>query len=300
MNKHSNTKSKTQARTQWFLVLLGAAFAIAGFSRVVLVSLPKLLAAIDAKQNLLQEEIWGGLIIGGVFLLTGLSAMKYGFKLRQDNVRASTLPKLTDGAKSLDPTTHSQTLKPYQGGSWRTFQFLLTFAIVWNGIVIFAKPQNSSPIMWIFVLVGVVIAAITIRQGLVLLNPKVTLTVHDLPLTMGSRANVIWQVGNGSTRTSKISEFSIELIGQEQATYHRGTDTYTDTHDFHSKLYEISQHQLQGGQGSIRLQIPTVTMHTWHSQNNQVVWLLHVRGKIHRWPDIDEKYEITVFPTEMI
>lgn len=295
----SKTKSKTQPKTQWFLVVFGALFTIAGLISV-LDPLSKLLAAIGAKRNVWQEDIWVGLVVAGVFLLVGLSIVNMGFRLRRDNVRASTLPKLSDGAGALDRTIDSQILKPYQGGTRRAFIFLLMFSIVWVGIVGFFMVHDSSPMLWLFALVGVVLVVATVGQGLILLNPKVMLSIYDLPLTMGSKANVIWQIGSGSAQASKVTDFSIVLIGQERATYHRGTDSYTDTHDFYSQRYELSRQQLQAGKGSIMIHVPEQTMHTWHSQNNEVVWLLHVQGTIPRWPNIDEKYEITVFPKDAV
>jgi hypothetical protein len=35
-------------------------------------------------------------------------------------------------------------------------------------------------------------------------------------------------------------------------------------------------------------------MHSFAAKNNKIVWTLHVRGEIPRWPDVDDEFPFTV------
>ena len=50
--------------------------------------------------------------------------------------------------------------------------------------------------------------------------------------------------------------------------------------------------------GNATLAIPEHTMPTFESDNNKIFWQLKVHGDIPFWPDVNEKFELTVYPPE--
>ena len=99
-----------------------------------------------------------------------------------------------------------------------------------------------------------------------------------------------------SARRGAIRHLAIRLVGQEKATYRRGTDTVTDTEEF-ARLHVVSSGlgpEIRSG--SRELEIPPGTMHTLEAPNNEIVWSLEVSGNISRWPDVSESFSVRVRP----
>ena len=48
--------------------------------------------------------------------------------------------------------------------------------------------------------------------------------------------------------------------------------------------------------GAVQFAVPEFTVPTFEADNNKIQWYIKVHGDIHRWPDIDEEYEVTVLP----
>jgi hypothetical protein len=94
----------------------------------------------------------------------------------------------------------------------------------------------------------------------------------------------------------RIRRLRIFLRGAEEATYRRGTDTSTDKHTFTEvELFnDTDAAALASGQASVT--IPADSMHTFDAPNNKIIWSLHVKGDIPRWPDVAEEFPITVLP----
>ena len=48
--------------------------------------------------------------------------------------------------------------------------------------------------------------------------------------------------------------------------------------------------------GNRDVTVPLETMHSFESSNNKVVWSIHLKGEIPKWPDIDDEYPLKVGP----
>ena len=51
---------------------------------------------------------------------------------------------------------------------------------------------------------------------------------------------------------------------------------------------------IQGGQ--MKVQIPADTMHSFEAPSNKIIWSVHVKGEIPKWPDVDDEYALQVVP----
>ncbi|MBC7807879.1 MAG: hypothetical protein H7145_17240 [Akkermansiaceae bacterium] len=91
------------------------------------------------------------------------------------------------------------------------------------------------------------------------------------------------------------------FLMRETATYRRGTDTYTETHEIPVETKEIRGGTYTSGEQldlSHRFTVPLDGMHTFIASNNRIEWLIKVKVSIARWPDVDEAYPILVLPEQ--
>ena len=176
---------------------------------------------------------------------------------------------------------------------------------IWNGITsvfvamavkswLNARPEWFLTIFMIpFVAIGLGALGYTGWMFLNLFNPRIRMMVNSRAVPLGGSFEVNWAF-KGSP--SRISRLSIVLVGREEATYRRGTDTSTDKAVFFEMPLTDTTDRMQIPQGNARIQIPAGLMHSWASSNNKVIWLLKVNGEIPRFPDIEEEFEISVLP----
>ncbi|MCB0376714.1 MAG: hypothetical protein KDD04_12415, partial [Sinomicrobium sp.] len=180
------------------------------------------------------------------------------------------------------------------GGPVAKFIGLFIFTIIWDGVVLILFKQDAP--VWFKGVFGFFAVIITFAFGhsfLSLFNPRPVLQVSSKHARLGGSVNLNWKMRG---QVQKIESFTITLIGQEEATYRRGTDTYTDRAVFHQQVMAEYLHGHIPPMGTCAIKIPRVSMHTWKSQNNKILWLIKVNGKIRKWPDINEEYEIMVLP----
>lgn len=195
----------------------------------------------------------------------------------------------------------SVTLKPRatRAGAFIVFLF---FSLFWNGIVsvflvqLFTKPSGFEIFMGLFlipfVLVGLGMIGATIYQFIAMFGPKVTLTVSQAEVPLGGALNIEWKLSG----RQNVTNLQIFLEGREEATYRRGTDTYTDKNTF--CVLNVTDTMSAVTQGNGTVQIPIGTMHSFEARNNKILWHLVVRGQIPIWPDIKEEYPVVVLPKE--
>ncbi len=141
-----------------------------------------------------------------------------------------------------------------------------------------------------FVLVGLGLIGAAVYQFIALFGPKVELTVSQAAVPLGGTINVNWKL-SGKQNVTKLQIF---LEGREEATYRRGTDTYTDKNTF--CVLDVTDAMSSTKQGNASVQIPAGTMHSFEASNNKIIWQLVVKGEIPIWPDIKEEYPIAVLP----
>ena len=182
---------------------------------------------------------------------------------------------------------------------------LLVFSLFWNGIIslflvqIIKTFRSGHPDWFLtlfmspFIIAGIAFILLFFHSLLALTNPKTTLHLEALPLRLGEKCNLRWEL---SGNLSRLENFRIVLSGSEKATYRRGTTTHTDTEEFR----RIVIHEAPGSailqEGNVTLEIPGNTMHTFKASNNQIIWQLMVEAEIPRWPDISDSWEISILP----
>lgn len=192
----------------------------------------------------------------------------------------------------------------------------LTFvALFWNGIVsvfiyqvakgyLNGAPETLLTIFLIpFVIVGLGIIFGAIRQLMMIFAPSVVIELDRRALPIGGSTMLRWHMTGGSGRVKSVT---IALVGEESATYTRGTDTATDTDTFFEQYLvgdgeEASEDASTSlapliNRGDALLQVPQDTMHSFEAENNKIVWKLRVRSKVAGWPDPKDEYRLTVLP----
>lgn len=240
------------------------------------------------------NEIWFGLI-PLIFLFSGLVLFFAAPKMIAKRANAQALPipapnviSLVHGSYELKPTSSPKAGCIGMG----------IFALFWNGVVwtIFLQPDISGPpkaFLFIFILIGVIIAVSFGYFFLIFFNPKPTVTVDATAVRLGDSIQFKWKFDGN---TSRISLLEIILTAKESATYRRGTNTVTDTHFFiHKKLHETRDRAAIAA-GELTITIPADSMHSFDSSNNKIIWAVTLHGDIAKWPDVDLEFPLTVYP----
>jgi hypothetical protein len=182
---------------------------------------------------------------------------------------------------------------------------MLIFALIWNGVVFFiirslvnSFKRGSTDIgLMIFALIfgaiGLALIGGVFYFVLALFNPRPRIFINKDKLTLGDRLDLKWQItGN----TSKISTLTLSFEGREEATYRRGTNTYTDKNVFRTEKIVETHSQAEMQTGTAFLDMPVDTMHSFAAENNKIIWSLIIHGDIKNWPDVKEEFEIVVLP----
>ena len=182
---------------------------------------------------------------------------------------------------------------------------MIVFALIWNGIISIllvqvvsgfrhGQPRWGMTLFSVpFVLVGLGTLVAVVYQFLALFNPRPTLELSSATIPLGGTAELGWSF---TGRTYRIREFTVTLRGIEQATYRRGTQTYTDTNTFYEmELYKTSD-PANVATGQVGIVLPQETMHSFEADNNKILWNLVICGDIKTWPDVKESFKIAVVP----
>jgi len=179
-------------------------------------------------------------------------------------------------------------------------------AVFWNGIVgVFvwqaaAGWRRGRPDWFLtlflvpFVLVGLVLVGSIFYFLLAAANPRPRLRIVPGSPRLGDRVQVEWSFAG---RVARIRRLEIRLIGREEASYRRGTDTVTDREEFARLHVAASELEPDIRSGSRTIDVPLDTMHSLEAPSNKIVWTLEVSGDISRWPDVSETFPITVRPS---
>jgi hypothetical protein len=110
---------------------------------------------------------------------------------------------------------------------------------------------------------------------------------------LGETLSLRWAFTGQSNR---LHHLRIVLEGREEATYRRGTDTYTDRQVFATLGVVDSTADWEIPRGATEVSIPEDTMHSFDGSSNKIVWEVKVAGAIDRWPDVEQSFPITVRP----
>ena len=181
------------------------------------------------------------------------------------------------------------------------FAGITFFALFWNGItwgiLLATRPGDWGPRIFlsVFVLIGFGLICAALYQFLALFNPRPVLAVSASAVPLGGTLDVRWRF-TGNVR--RIVKLTISLVAREEATYRRGTDTTTDRNIFVNTALLDTADRAQFSAGSVKLEIPRDSIHTFTAPNNKIVWMLCVRGDIPKWPDVNAEFPITVLPRD--
>ncbi|MCB9689530.1 MAG: DUF3592 domain-containing protein [Alphaproteobacteria bacterium] len=183
-----------------------------------------------------------------------------------------------------------------EGSPWLTAFLLGGFALIWETFSLMAFGQAgdacSQVFIGLFVLIGAGVGLAVPYQVGRALNPKLELVISPPALAPGVAFDLLWRMEG---RSSRVRRLVIKLVGKETATYKRGTNTSTVEHVFHEQvLADVSGAEVASGMAAGEL--PANTVPSFKSTNNAISWALLVQGDIAWWPDIDDRYEITVGP----
>jgi hypothetical protein len=189
---------------------------------------------------------------------------------------------------------------------------LAVFAAIWNGVIFFGFIQGSgffrrgggdmfdwftSLFMLPFIAVGLAVIAVLVYQVLALLNPRMEASIQPGSPRLGGQIDLTWRL---TGRTHVLRSLRIFLEGREEATYRRGTSTYTDKKPFLKLEVRTINDPTQMADGQARIALPLNTVPSFKSDNNRIVWVLKVEGEIPRWPDLKEEFEISVLPPSSV
>lgn len=185
------------------------------------------------------------------------------------------------------------------------------FAAIWNGVIFFGFILNSGffrrgrtdffdwfgvLFMIPFVAIGLFMIGLLVYQILGLFNPKVELTLAPGAPQLGEKIDVTWRL---SGRTQVLRGLKIYVEAREEARYRRGTSTYTDRKPFLKQEVYASASSMEPETGHASVTLPLESISTWKSDNNKIVWAIHVTGEIPRWPDLKEEFVIEVHPSRV-
>ena len=199
--------------------------------------------------------------------------------------RAVLTPKFSPKAKFIGMTI----LALFGNGilslfTWGPISSLLHGHPNWLGLL-FVSP---------LIAIGIGLVGGAAYHGLAMFNPRPTLELTSSTIPLGGATELRWSF---SGRISRIDELTVTLRGIEQATYSKGTSTYTDRNTFHeTELYRTSDpNEIASGQ--VGFIMPPNTMHSFEAENNKILWRLDLHGGIRGWPDVKESFQITVTPS---
>ncbi len=181
-------------------------------------------------------------------------------------------------------------------GSW-------IFASIWNAIAWTIGYFAFQDLNWfalifisLFLLIGIAAILFSIYSTLQLWNPRTTVVCSQRNLYAGSEFEISW-LHQG--KSSSIAELSIELEGEESATYRQGTTTRTDKSMFFKQIIVKTSEPNEISNGFRLVRLPEDTMHSFQGVRNSITWHVKVLGKIRFWPDIHDVFLVTVYPPPM-
>jgi len=250
------------------------------------------------------------------FILVGLGGIYYTLRSKKWTASGVTAwmpencrPTADDDVSMLRQGDASPVVLRAKHSPWAKLIGVILFAVIWNGVIsvlvfqVVGSFRQGHPRWGMmlfslpFVLVGFGALAFVVYQFLALFNPRPTLEFSSSTIPLGGAAELGWSF---TGRTHRIGEFTVILRGVEQATYRRGTRTYTDRNAFYEmELYKTSS-AASVAAGQVGFVLPQETMHSFEAENNKIFWSLDIHGDIKKWPDVKESFQITVVPAAVV
>lgn len=259
-------------------------------------------------------ELWWGLF-PVPFMLVGFGVLYAGLtgKLSVGKTRHTSGWRAGDDEAASGPDAGPILLDPSKTRR-NKFVGIMAFTVIWNGIIGIISYSMLADMLGgggfdftllfltPFLLVGLVMIGVTARMLMLIYAPVVVLELDRDKLPLGGSMLLRWRV---ASRRGSVERVRIALVGEEQATYSRGTDTVTDKHVFferpllggsEAEARGVAPAPMQADHGEVVLTVPIDTMHSMSANNNKIIWKLAVRAEVARWPDPKDEHEITVLP----
>jgi hypothetical protein len=256
----------------------------------------------------------GWMALFALFPLPFLAVGFYGLRwtIRQRRERASvSRPR---GGHVAAVRAHHMGPQPLAAGEWVRagssrvggFIALLVFALLWNGFLFFFQrglwgdgPHVIGGIFTVFMipffLVGIGVAAGAVYAFAALFAPRFEIQLAGGDLKPGGSVRLQWRRAGGFGETK---DFSLLLIGREEATWAQGSSNSTARSIFHEDiLFETTVPQAMST-GGVSLRIPADSLPTFRGEHNRLLWFVCLRAKVPWLPDLRDEREITVLPLE--
>jgi hypothetical protein len=246
---------------------------------------------------------WAGLfaLFPLPFIAVGLGGLWYTF-IRKPKEGAKVAGRRNPSA--LRPDAGSA--KSSGGGRRkRIWGFLgaVLIAAFWNGIVsvfvvIAWKAWQSGHPEWFlniflipFVLIGAFLIGHVPYRLMAIFSPIYGLDWGDENLAPGDRVRLSWRRSGGGGQPRRLT---ILLVGQEEATYRRGSNTSSATSVFHEAvLFETVKPQMMPS-GTCDLIIPEDAVPSFTGEHNKLRWFIRLIAEVPWRPDVDDEHELEV------
>lgn len=265
----------------------------------------------------LTADMWWGLfpipffLVGSVGLLACTGVVKFNRPQRSGAALSAGVSTDSPSDSPLAAISHAPNDGPRvlkeSVSPLGKFIGITIFALIWNGMVSAfvwhligtfrqGRPEWCPTMFMIpFVLVGLGLLVMVVHSFLAIFNPRPILTLSRTRIPLGESARLEWKF-NGSTNA--IRSLRVSLKGEEQATYRRGTSTYTDKDAFHDEVLFETIDPIDVAEGEVDVPIPTDTMHTFTANRNKIIWTIRFAGEIPLRPDVSSEFPIEVSPHE--
>jgi hypothetical protein len=211
---------------------------------------------------------------------------------------------------------HRLGAKPLPAGQWvraggsriGTFIAVTAFALFWNGFLFFfqrslwgdAGDGFGKAIGGVFTLfmipfflvgIGMMVAAGYTFASL--FAPRFNLQLASGDLKPGRSVRLQWRRAGGR---GQPKDFTLLLVGREEATYSRGSNSSTARAVFHEDvLFETTIPQAMDA-GSVSLKIPDDAVPTFKGTHNHIVWRVCLHAEVPWLPDLRDEREVVVLP----
>ncbi len=260
-------------------------------------------------EAVLIRDFSAGYLVGLVpliFVAAGLGGLLFFLKTEVKGRRPSRprepapIPAAAAQADPLAPRELRSSMSP-----GKAFFGLLFITLFWNGIVsvfiwqMYKGWKEGSPdgcltlFLVPFELIGLLLVYGTLRQILVLFNPRPRLTLNPGTLAPGESIWLQWRLAGG---TGGVRRLEILLEGVEEAQYRRGTDNVTDRETFASIPIVDTTDDYSMGSGSTAFSVPPDAVPSFTAGHNKILWKIKTRLEIANWPDSEEEFEVAVVP----
>jgi hypothetical protein len=157
-----------------------------------------------------------------------------------------------------------------------------------------SRPDGCAVLFLVpFALIGLLLIYATVRQLLILFNPRVHLILTPGTLPVGGIGSLEWRL---SGRGGGVRRLRIVLEGREEAWYQSGKSTQTVRNVFSSIAVVDTTAEAEIPAGSARIDVPAEIPPSFKATHNKIVWTLKATCEIAGWPDSDDDYEVLVHP----